>query len=82
MSCTDVRKRLVRREEASMKSGSRSANTDAGNSWGCDKRTRLVVNTKANGMANTGQIPGMPLVRTVDGRRGRCTLRAGRTGAV
>src|SRR5947209_17617810 len=39
MSCTAVRKRLVRREEAAMKSGSRSVNTDAENSQGCDKRT-------------------------------------------
>ena len=57
MSCTDVRKRLVRREEASMKSGSRSANTLRKQS-GLRQKNLRTVNTKRMGRPTQGRSRG------------------------
>src|SRR6266496_5395764 len=56
-SCTDVRKRLVRREEAAMKAGNRSANTLRGQ-VGLRQKNLRTVNTKRMGRPTQGRSRG------------------------
>ena len=81
ISCTPVRNRLVKREEASMKSGSRSVKT-LREQLGLRQKNLRTVNTKRMGRPMQGRSRGWRKSRTVDGRGRRRTLRAGPTGAV
>ena len=75
MSCTAVRKRLVRREEASMKSGSRSVNT-LREQPGLRQKNLRTSNTKRMGRPTQGRSLGWRKSRTMNGRRRHRTLRA------